>query len=140
MNKPTRGNIEASIADAVVRFQREQLGRGPEQVRAHLVGDLIIVRCSGIFTQTESRLAVSEDGRKLIRSSRQELRAINHLEIEDIIACITSCIVVRSYGDVNVDAAELMEVFVLNVDLEKRLLRSELDKLSGLSRDRELSS
>jgi len=132
VNRPTNGTIEAAVSDAVVRFQREQLGRGPEQVRAHLVGDLIIVRCTGIFTQTEARLAVSEDGRKLIRSSRQELRSINHAEIEELIASITECAVVRSYGDVDVSAAELMEVYVLDIDMEKRLLRAELDNLSGL--------
>jgi uncharacterized protein YbcI len=128
----TKGTIEAEAANAVVRFQREQQGRGPTDVRVHLVGDLLLVRCSGIFTTTEAHLAVTEEGRKLIKSARRELRAIHHAEIEAIISGIVGCQVIRSYGDVAVEAAEQMEVFVLEVDIERRLLRQELDQLNGI--------
>src|SRR5437588_500730 len=101
MSGPTKGSIEAEIANAVVRFQREQQGRGPADVRAHLVGDLVLVRCTGIFTAIEARLASTEEGRKLIKSARQELRAINHREIEEVIAGIVGCNVLRSYFDLN---------------------------------------
>ncbi len=133
VSRPTKGTIEAEIANAVVRFQREQQGRGPTDVRAHLLGDLILVRCTGIFTPTEARLAVTEEGRRLIKSARQELRSINHREQEGIIADIAGCSVLRSYYDVNVEAEEQMEVFVLEANLEKRLLRQDLDRLSGLA-------
>jgi uncharacterized protein YbcI len=133
MNRPTKGFIEAEVANAVVRFQREQQGRGPADVRAHLVGDLVLVRCTGIFTQTEAHLAVTEEGRRLIKSARQELRSIHHLDLEGIIAEIVGCPVLRSYSDVNVEVAEQMEVFVLEADLEKRLLRQDLDRLSGVA-------
>ncbi len=136
MNRPTKGTIESEIANAVVKFQREQQGRGPSDVRAHLVGDLVLVRCSGIFTLTEAHLAATDEGRKLIKSARQELRTINHSEIESTVASIVECAVVRSYCDINVSAAEQMEVYVLEIDLEKRLLRQELDQLSGLTSKR----
>ena len=133
MNRVTKGELESDVANAVVRFHREQQGRGPADVRAHLIGDLILARCKGIFTQTEMHLAATEEGRRLIRSARQELRAISHREIEDAIAAITDCKVVRSYCDLDVDAAEQMEVYVLDTDLEKRLLRQDLDRLGGLA-------
>jgi uncharacterized protein YbcI len=133
VNRPTKGTIEAEIANAVVRFHREQQGRGPADVRAHLLGDLILVRCAGIFTPTEARLAASEEGRRLIKSARQELRSINHEELETILAGIAGCRVVRSYCDVSVEAGEQMEVYVLDTDLEKRLLRQDLDRLSGIA-------
>ena len=34
------------MARAVVRFHREQQGRGPADVRAHIVGDVLLVRNS----------------------------------------------------------------------------------------------
>ena len=136
VSRQTKGTIEAEVANAVVRFQREQQGRGPADAHAHLMGDLILVRCAGIFTPTETRLAATEEGRRLIKSARQELRAINHEEIETILAGITGCRVLRSYCDINVEAAEQMEVFVLEIDLEKRLLRQDLDHLSGLTAKR----
>ena len=129
VSRPTKGTIEAEVANAVVRFQREQQGRGPNEVRAHLIGDLVLVRCGGIFTPTEARLAASEEGRRLIKSARQELRAIVRHEIEAIVGGITACKVVRSYADVDVEAAEMVEVYVLESDLEKRLLRQDLDRL-----------
>ena len=133
VDRPTKGCIEADIANAVVKFHREQQGRGPSDVRAHLIGDMVLVRCTGIFTPTEAHLSVSEDGRKLIKSSRQELRSINHTEIEGMVAAIVNCAVLRSYCDLDVDAAEQVEVYVLAADIEKRLLRQDLDRLGGLT-------
>ena len=122
MERPTKGTIEAEVANAVARFHREQQGRGAADVRVHLLGDLVIVRCAGIFTPTEAHLAATVEGRRLIKSARRELRAINHGEIETIIGNIVGAGVQRSYGDVDVDAAEQMEVFVLESDVEKRLV------------------
>lgn len=133
MNRPSKGTIEAEIANAVVRFQREQQGRGPTDVRAHLLGDLIVVRSSGILTQTEQRLSATDEGRRLIRSARQELRGIHHAEIEDLISGIVGSRVLRSYADLQVEAAEQIEVYILEADVEKRLLRQELDRFQGLS-------
>jgi uncharacterized protein YbcI len=124
-NRPTRGTIEAEVASAVVRFQREQHGRGAAEVRAFLVGDLLLVRSMGIFTPIEAHLYASEEGRRLIKSARQELRSINHADIENLLAGIVGCRVLRSFYDVDVEAAEQMEVYVLVASLEKQLLRSE---------------
>ena len=123
MNRPTKGTLEAEIANAITRFHREQQGRGPTDVRAHLIGDLVLARCAGIFTPTEARLAVTDEGRKLIKSARQELRSINHLEIESIVAALVGCPVLRSYCDVNTEVGEQMEVYALEADVEKRLMR-----------------
>src|SRR5438067_10956938 len=123
VNQPTKGSIEAQIAGAVVRFHREQQGRGPEEVRAHLLGDMVIVRCSGVFTPTEFRLAESEEGRRLIRSSRKELRSINKDEIEQIVGEIAGASVMRSYSDIDPDAAEVIEVYVLDSNAELNLAR-----------------
>ena len=120
MQISSRGSIEAAIAAASVRFQREQQGRGPAEVRAHLLGDMVLVRSTGIFTQTEGHLAGSEEGRRLIKSARHELRSINHLEIESIVAGLVGCPVLRSFYDVDVREGEQMEVFVLAWNLEKQ--------------------
>lgn len=121
MSQPTKGTIEAEIANAITRFHREQQGRGPTDVRASIVGDLVVVRCMGFLTATEARLSGTEEGRKLIRSARQELRAITHREIEETVGHITASRVLRSYCDINVEAEELMEVYVLETDMNRRL-------------------
>lgn len=123
MDRPTKGSLEADIANAIVKFHREQQGRGPTDVRAHLIGDTVLVRCSGIFTATEAHLSASEEGKRLIKSARQELRSIHHGDIEEIVAGIAGCAVLRSYCAVDVDVAEQVEVYILSEDLERRLLR-----------------
>ena len=134
VGRVTKGEIESRVAAAAVRFQREQQGRGPTDVRAHLIRDLLVVRSSGIFTATETHLATTEEGCRLIRSARQELRQITRGEIETIVAEIVGCAVLRSYYDIVVPAEEQLEVFVLAEDMEKRLLRQELDDFTGFSR------
>lgn len=116
-----------------MRFQREQQGRGPTDIHAHLLGDMILVRSTGIFTTNEMRLVVTEEGRRLVKSARQELRSINHTEIEGIIAEITGSKVLRSYCDLDVQFGEQVEVYVLESDLEKRLLRQDLDQLNTMA-------
>jgi uncharacterized protein YbcI len=118
---PSIGALEARIANAAGRFQREQQGRGPEDVRVHLAGRLVLVHSTGIFTTTESHLAASDEGRRLIKSARQELRSIHKRDIEGIVADITDCAVERSYYDIDAEAGEQVEVYVLDRDLEKVL-------------------
>lgn len=136
MERVTKGSIEAEVANAVVRFQREQQGRGAADVRAHLMGDMMVIRSSGIFTPTEAHLAASDEGRRLIKSARQELRSIHRKEIEDIVARLVQMDILRSYYDVDVDAAEQVEVYMLGQDVEKRLLRQDVDRLNSLGQKR----
>ena len=133
MNRRTKGTIEAEAAAAVVRFHREQLGRGPTDVRAVLIGDMLVIRSSGIFTSTEARLTATDEGKKIVRSARKELRTINHIELEELVSTICAVPVLRSFYDLDVEASEQVELFVLETDLEKRLLRQDLDHLNGLA-------
>ena len=116
----TKGELEAEAARVVIKFQREQQGRGPVDARAHLVGDLLLVRLTGIFTPNETHLAVTEEGRKLIRSARLELRSINHTEIEEALANLVDVPILRSYYDLDVDAAEQVEIYVFSKNIEKK--------------------
>ncbi len=138
MSQQTKGSLESAVADAAVRFQREQHGRGAANVRAHLLGNLLIVRSTGIWTPVEARLTNSDEGRRLIKSSRYELRSLNGEEMEGLVAQIVGCAVTHSFFDVNVPAAEQMETFVLEADIEKRLLRDDLNRLNhgDLKRER----
>ena len=132
MSRVTKGSIEAEIAATVVRLQRKHQGRGASDVRAFLIGDLVLVRCTDIFTPGEVLLSGTIEGKKLIRQTREEMRAIVRDELEGAVAAIIGCKVLRSYCDMNVEAAELIEVYVLEQDIEKSLLRQDLDRLGGL--------
>jgi len=49
----TRGEIEAAICQEMSRFQQEFMGRGPKDIHAHLIGDLVLVRLRGVLTNAE---------------------------------------------------------------------------------------
>ena len=40
----TQGEIEAAVCEGITRFEQQYMGRGPKDIHAHLVGDLLVVR------------------------------------------------------------------------------------------------
>jgi uncharacterized protein YbcI len=43
----SQGEIEAAVCQGVSRFEQDHMGRGPKDVRAHLLGDLLVIRLQG---------------------------------------------------------------------------------------------
>ena len=43
----TQGEIESAIGEGISRFEQGYMGRGPKDVHAHLLGDLLVVRLQG---------------------------------------------------------------------------------------------
>ena len=72
----TQGEIEAAVCEAMSRFEQEYMGRGPKDIRAYLVGDLLVVRLKGVLTAAERHLVESlpsEKGRDLLKQVRTQL-------------------------------------------------------------------
>ena len=40
----TQRAIESAICEGISHFEREHMGRGPKDIHAHLLGDLVVVR------------------------------------------------------------------------------------------------
>ena len=57
----SRGELEAEITQAVIRFEKEYMGRGPLEARSYLVDDLVVVRLKNVLTPAEHKLAASPD-------------------------------------------------------------------------------
>jgi uncharacterized protein YbcI len=84
----TQGEIESEISECMGRFEQEYMGRGPKDVRAHLIGDLIVVRLSGVLTTAEQHLVRTlpgEKGRDLLKEVRSRLIEIARPTIEAMI-------------------------------------------------------
>src|SRR5581483_10314134 len=72
----TVGEIEAAICDGINRFEQEYMGRGPKNIHAYLLGDLLVVRLQGVLTAAEQQLAKAngpEKGRDLHKQVRTHL-------------------------------------------------------------------
>ncbi|MEO8494575.1 MAG: DUF2294 domain-containing protein, partial [Planctomycetota bacterium] len=72
----TQGEIEAAICKAMSHFEQEYMGRGPKDINAHLIGDLLVVRLQGVLTAAEQHLVKTltpEKGRDLLKQVRSQL-------------------------------------------------------------------
>src|SRR5258707_13852570 len=72
----TQGEIEAAICEGMGRFEQDYMGRGPKDVHAHLIGDLLVVRLRGGLTAAEQQLVKSlpaDKGRDLLKQVRTHL-------------------------------------------------------------------
>ena len=72
----TQGEMEAAICEAISHFEQQYMGRGPRDIRAHLLGDLLVVRLQGVLTAAEQHLVralPSDKGRDLLKQVRTHL-------------------------------------------------------------------
>lgn len=121
MSLSSISHLEAEIGEAFVKFQREITGRGPEETRAHIYRDMVIIRSRGVLTKQEMHVAATRRGRSLVKQLRQELRETYLEKVEEIITRLTHCKVVSSHGDISIRTGDSVEIFILDCDLQKKL-------------------
>lgn len=112
----TRGEAETEIAQAIVKFEREYMGRGPEDARVYLFEDIIFIRLRGVLTPAERQLAKADDssaGRKLIKEVRQELLEKARMLIETIIYDVLGFKTKSMHTDISTTTGERIIVFTL---------------------------
>ena len=120
MGRPSRGELEAILANALLRFEKEQLGRGPVETRAHLVGNLVVIMARGVLTPEETALAAAPQGPELVRRIRRELLEVSRRRLESIVQGATGCHVNSILSDIDVGTGECVFVFVLNERIDER--------------------
>jgi uncharacterized protein YbcI len=113
----TQGEIESAVAEGMGRFQQEYMGRGPRDVRVHLLGDLLVVRLKGVLTAAEQHLLVkqpSDKGKDLLKQVRCHLMELARPSIAAMIEGITDVKVVSAFHDICTDADDEIVVFSLD--------------------------
>ena len=113
--------VEKRICDEFIKFQRNLVGRGPECTKVMICRDMIIIRSTGVLTKEERHVSGTRKGRALVKQLRMELRDTYVEQIEQIICDIIQCRVKSSHGDISIRTGEHIEVFILELDLEKKL-------------------
>lgn len=63
----SKKKLEAEISSSLIKFQRELLGRGPQEAKTYIVQDIVITRFEGVLTTEEKHLVTQEKGRILIK-------------------------------------------------------------------------
>ncbi len=119
MNKGlTKGEIESAIRNAIIKFEQEFMGRGPEDVRAFVVRDLVVVRLKGVLTPAERQLAKTAEGVEMVKRIRQTLIAQGRDQLFEQVGKITGARVLAIFTDINAQIGEKVFVFTVDRDLE----------------------
>jgi len=112
----TQGEIEAAICEGISRFEQEYMGRGPKNIHAHLIGDLLVVRLQGVLTAAEQQLVKSltaEKGRDLLKQVRTHLIETARPIMEVLIRDVTGVPVLSLHHDVSTVTGEEVILFTL---------------------------
>jgi uncharacterized protein YbcI len=112
----TQGEIEAAICEGLRRFEQDYMGRGPKDIRAHLIGDFLVVRLQGVLTAAEQQLATSlspEKGRDLLKQVRTQLVETARPALEGMVQEITGLTPVSLHHDISTVSGEEVVIFTL---------------------------
>ena len=109
-------DMENSIRNAIIKFEQEFLGRGPDEVRALVARDLVVVRLKGVLTPAERQLAKTAEGIEMVKRLRPNLVAQGRDKLCEQIGEITGAKILGLFTDIDVQLGE--RVFVFTVDRE----------------------
>lgn len=120
MADKTRGQYEAEFTKAIIKFEKDYLGRGPLDARTFFLNDMIIVRLRGILTPAEMKLAESREGRMLVKEARRQLFETSRPLLEDLVRDIVGCGVISLHTDVSTKTGERIIVLTVDTNLDER--------------------
>ena len=139
----SQGEIEAAVCDGISRFQQEFVGRGPRDIHAHLLGNLLVVRLQGALTPAERQLLAPRhepdgddprgattpgngglaggnggpqdhgNGRSLLKQVRAHMVATGRPRLEEIVRTATGVNLVSVHHDISTITGEEVLVFSL---------------------------
>lgn len=112
----SQGEIEAAVCAAISRFEQDYMGRGSKDIRAHLLGNILVVRLQGVLTVAEQKLAKSmpsEKGRDLLKQVRSHLIEAGRPFVEALAQEITGVKVLSLHHDISTVTGE--EILLLTL-------------------------
>jgi len=112
----SQGEIEAAICEGISRFEQDYMGRGPKDIKAHLLDDLVVVRLTGVLTAAEQHLVKSltaDKGRDLLKQVRTHLIETARPLMEAMVQEVTGVKVVSLHHDISTTTGEEVVLFTL---------------------------
>lgn len=123
MNGRTKGELEAEFTKAILKFEKEYLGRGPLEARAFIIQDMVLIRLRGVLTPAEQKLAEEVEGKKLVKEARRQLFETSRTLLEGIVYEITGCELISLHTDLSTRTGERIIVLTINTNLETAIAR-----------------
>lgn len=113
---PNIGEVHARLCNEIILFEKDIMGRGPEEVKAYIIDDMIIMRLKGVLTRAEMNLLEHGEGEKemaLIKEFRQKLIEKNRRHLDEIIKEVTGCSIRSIHTDLSTRTGERIIIFVV---------------------------
>lgn len=126
----TQGEMEAAICQGISRFEQEYMGRGPKDIRAHLIGELLVVHLKGVLTAAEQQLVKTlpvDKGRDLLKQVRTQLIETGRPALEAMVREVTGIEVTSLHHDISTVTGEELVVFTLERSPDFRAGRRKSD-------------
>ena len=120
MTQKTRGQLEAEFTQAIIKFEKEYLGRGPLEARTFFIQDMILVRLRGVLTPAEMKLAENREGQALVKETRRQLFETSRTLLDEIVRQILGCKPISLHTDMSTKTGERVVVITVDTDLDKR--------------------
>lgn len=118
--KKSRGEHEAEFSKAIIKFEKDYLGRGPLEARTFFIDDMILVRLRGVLTPAEIKLSETHDGHVLVKETRRRLFESSRPLLENIVEEIIGCKVVSLHTDMSTKTGERVVVLTLDINLDEK--------------------
>jgi uncharacterized protein YbcI len=114
----TKSEIEGAIRNAIIKFEQEFMGRGPDDVKTFVVRDLVVVRLKGVLTPAERQLAKTAEGIDMVKQLRQNLIALGRDKLCEQVNKITGAKTLALFTDIDVKIGERVFVFTVDRDIQ----------------------
>ena len=119
MKKMTKGQLEAAISEAIIKFEVEYMGRGSEETRTYIINDMILIRLKGVLTSAEKQLARGAEGKLLVKRMRVQLLEDSRKLLESLIREITGIEIISLHTDISTKTGERIIIFTLEKNIEE---------------------
>jgi len=114
----TQGQVEAAVTEAITKFERDYLGRGPKEARTFIIDNLVVVQLQGILSPAERQLSHEQGGVELIKQMRTRLIESSSDDLCALVTDETGGEVVSMHTDISARTGERVFIFSLAEELE----------------------
>jgi uncharacterized protein YbcI len=117
-SKKTKGQVESLISEAIIKFEKEYMGRGPLETKTYIIKDMIFVRLKGVLTPAEEQLTKTAPGADLIKKTRVQLIENARPLLQSLILDVTGRHIKSLHTDISTKTGERVIIFVLEDNYE----------------------
>lgn len=105
----SKPDLEAEVTQAIIRFEKEFMGRGPLETKTWILDDLVVIRLKGVLTPAELKLAereANQRGRYLLKQVRHELIDHGRPQLNAVIRDILGVAIKSLHTDISTRTGE----------------------------------